>query len=450
MVFKNFKINVIIRVLLLTLTIFVFFYLILKTQYYTTAFIAGVLIIIQLSLLFHYIDKTNRYVKSFLEAIRYSEFNRSFEFEGLGASFEDMKDAFTNVINEFQKVRNEKEEQFHFLQNVIQHIGISMIAFDETGKIEMFNNATKKLFCCSNLRNIHELDSLSPELTTTLYQLKSGEKTLIKVNLENDLLQLAVYVKEFKLKNKIIKLVSIQNIRSELEEQEMEAWQKLIRVLTHEIMNSITPISSLSSTVSSLVKTARDTENIHPELHDSLGDIEDALLIINKRSTGLLHFVETYRNLTRIPKPSFKVFEVKALFGNIRLLMDEELKQHHIGFSVTVSPENFELTADEELIEQVLINLIKNAVHALENKQNAQIQLKAFINERSDKMIQVIDNGPGILQDVLDKIFIPFFTTKKEGSGIGLALSRQILRLHGGTILAQSEPGVQTVFTLKF
>lgn len=438
--------------MLLTLTLLAFFYLIFTTRFYTTAVLIAGFALIQVSLLIHYINKTNRYVKNFLEAIKYSEFTRSFEFEGLGTSFDGMKEAFNTVIAEFQKIRNEKEEQFHFLQNVIQHIGISMIAFQEDGKVEMLNNATKKLFNRNNIRNINELENLSHELVNTFHQLKSGEKSLLKINLQNDILQLAIYAKEFKLRGQVITLVSIQNIQTELEEQEMEAWQKLIRVLTHEIMNSITPIASLSSTVSQMVKVTREDPNlvVPAEMEETISDIENALVTINKRSNGLLHFVETYRNLTRIPKPNFKIFEVKTLFHNIHLLMEEELKLHNITMQMSIQPENFELFADEELIEQVMINLVKNASHALENQDGAHISLKAVINERGEKLIQVIDNGPGIVKDVLDKIFIPFFTTKKEGSGIGLALSRQILRLHGGSIMAHSEPGVQTIFTLRF
>jgi len=183
---------------------------------------------------------------------------------------------------------------------------------------------------------------------------------------------------------------------------------------------------------------------------ESVGEIQEALQTINKRSTGLLHFVNTYRNLTRIPKPNFRLCSIRELFTNIEKLMEEEIRKCGFEFVVSVDPESLEFTADDQLIEQVLINLLKNAMHALNGRQNGKIQLLAFMNKRGRITLQVIDNGPGILKDVLDKIFIPFFTTKPSGSGIGLSLSKQILRLHNATITAHSEPEEETVFTMTF
>jgi signal transduction histidine kinase len=304
----------------------------------------------------------------------------------------------------------------------------------------------------SSIRNIKALESLSPELVQTLFSIKPGENKLVKVQYDDDFLQLAIYGSTIKVKDKLIYLVTIKDIQNVLEEQETEAWQKLIRVLTHEIMNSITPIASLSSTLDLMLK-GMVGENHATELNidtESVGEIQEALQTINKRSTGLLHFVNTYRNLTRIPKPDFKLCSVKELFDNIVGLMEEEISKNKIEFAVNVEPESLEFTADDKLIEQVLINLIKNAIHALNGQKDARIQLLGFMNKRGRITLQVIDNGPGILKDVLDKIFIPFFTTKPSGSGIGLSLSKQILRLHNATITAHSDPGVETVFTMTF
>jgi signal transduction histidine kinase len=246
-------------------------------------------------------------------------------------------------------------------------------------------------------------------------------------------------------------LVTIKDIQHVLEEQETESWQKLIRVLTHEIMNSITPIASLSTTLNGILKSyPREGEGKTEVENENLGEIENAIQTINKRSNGLLHFVDTYRNLTKIPKPNFTFFKVRGLFDNIMGLMESELNRQKIKITTRVEPERLEITADEQLLEQVLINLVKNAMHALKGQNNAQITMHAFYNKRGRFTIQVSDNGPGILPEVLERIFIPFFTTKTSGSGIGLALSRQILRLHNGTITAQSKPGGETTFTLTF
>jgi len=451
MIYKNFKLHIVLRILLITLNVLLIFAAIYNMHFNVTPILLALLLVFQIISLIKYVQKTNHYLTNFLESIRYSDFSRSFKIEGLGSAYDELKEAFNDVIEDFQKIRSEKEEHYYYLQNVIQHIGISLIAFQKDGTVEMINNSAKKLFQLSKLRNIHELEDYSKELVTKLLNMKSGERTLVQV-MDNDvMLQLVVYATEFKLRTRSIILVSIQNIQSELEEQEMDAWQKLIRVLTHEIMNSIAPIASLSSTVNELLKDIDTTDNLPQEIDDeTVDDIRNSLRTINKRSTGLIHFVDSYRNLTRIPKPKFKIIEVGEIFKNIHLLMEEEIKKNGIICEMEINPSTLELTADEELIEQVLINLIKNAIHSLSDIPGGKIILQAYLDKRGKIAVQVIDNGPGILKDVIDKIFVPFFTTKPEGSGIGLSLSRQIMRMHGGTLTANSEPNKETIFTLKF
>jgi len=451
MLYRNFKVNIVVRIILIIIMIMAVFISIFRFGFNVTPILLGVLIIFQTLDLIRYVQKTNRYLTSFLESIRYADFSRSFKLEGLGTAYDEMKGAFNDVISDFQKIRTEKEEHFHYLQNVIQHIGISLIAFQKDGSVEMINNSAKKLFQINKLKNISELESYSSELVIKMKNMKSGERILVQV-IDNDMmLQLAIYATEFKIRMQRIILVSIQNIQSELEEQEMAAWQKLIQVLTHEIMNSITPIASLSSTINELLKDIDTTDN-KPQMIDdeTVIDIRNSLRTINRRSTGLIHFVESYRNLTNIPKPKFNIISVKEIFNNVHLLMENDLKMKGIECVIDISSNSLELTADEELIEQVLINLVKNAIHALSNKENAKIILRAFLDKRGRIAVQVIDNGQGILKEVIDKIFVPFFTTKPDGSGIGLSLSKQILRMHGGTLTAQSKPNIETNFTLRF
>lgn len=451
MVYKNFRLRLVLRIIYLVITIFLFFYIITTRDFNITPLLLGFIIILQIFSLINFLESTNRYLTHFLESIRYSDFSRTFQIEGLGKAYDGLKEAFNDVINDFQKIRAEKEANFHYLQNVIQHVAISLIAFSKNGDVLLINNAAKRLLKINSLKNVNALKDFSEELVNCILKLKNGDKTLIKVHSEDDLLQLMIAAKVFKLYGRNITLVSIQNIQSELETQEMEAWQKLIRVLTHEIMNSITPISSLTATVNHILDNIDTTDNIPQEIDDeTVIDIKNALTTIHKRSTGLIHFVETYRNLTRIPKPDFKIFQVAELFHNIEKLMKENLQANNITFSSQVEPVTLEITADEQLVEQIIINLLKNSIQALEGQKSSEIILKAFIGLRSRATIQVIDNGPGILKDVLDMIFIPFFTTKQNGSGIGLSLSKQIMRQHGGTIAATSIPHQKTIFTLKF
>jgi len=329
---------------------------------------------------------------------------------------------------------------------------VSMIAYKPNGDIEWINNASKKLFNHGDISNVTELGDFSSELVATLLKIKKDEKALIKVINKNDILQLSIYGTTFKVEGREVILVSIKNIQHELEENEIESWQKLIRVLTHEIMNSITPISSLSETIHKNLTdySEKNTRNISDEDKETVEDVTMALETIRKRSIGLLHFVDTYRNLTKIPKPKFGIFKVEKLVNNVTTLFKNELTENQINLAINITDTHLELSADEQLIEQVLINLVKNAIHALHNIPQAKLTIGAFINNNNRKTITVSDNGHGILPEVLERVFIPFFTTKPKGSGIGLSLSKQILRLHGGTISASSEPNVETRFTLVF
>jgi len=443
---KNFRLNLIIRILLIAVSIIIFFFLYYNTNLLASLVIILFLIILQVILLVRYIDATNKQLARFLQSISYSDFSQSFSTKSLGSSFDELNRAFNEVILRFQKTRSEKEENFRYLQTVIQHVGVGLISFNQDGKVEFINNAAKKILKVSTLHNIEQLNSVSKDLGTSLFKVKNGERATIKIVDENELVQLMVNAIEFKLRDQIFTLISLQNIQSELEEKEMDAWQKLIRVLTHEIMNSVTPISSLAGTVNNMLSTNGNKENIPKE---DVADIKSAINTIQKRSEGLLHFVDDYRSLTKIPKPNFEIFKIETLFSRIENLMIQQLKEKGIRFSTIVEPETLELTADPEQVEQVIINLMINSIYALNGKENSRITLAANLDEKGKVLIKVIDNGSGIPEDAIEKIFIPFFSTKKNGSGVGLSLSRQIMRAHGGNIRVNSKPG-ETIFTLRF
>jgi len=451
MVYRHFRFNCIRRVLILSVTIFLFFYFFYQTSYYVSTIIIGLLIIYQIYALIYYVDKTNRDLTHFLESIRHSDFTQTFVGRGFGKSYDELKAAFTAVIQDFRQARSEKEEHFRYLQTVVQHVAIGLIVYKPDGEVELINTAAKKLLKISHLKNIQSLQSFSPKLVRTLFQLHSGEKSLVKINYNNDFFQLALYATEFRLREQLFILVSIQNIHSELEEKEMEAWQNLIRVMTHEIMNSITPIASLAATANEMLATEACVQKSGDEvLAEMVDDIRTALQTIERRSQGLLNFVNAYRSLTRIPKPSIHIFLVTELFQRVHQLIATQIQEKSVDFATSVNPETLELTADPELIEQVLINLLMNAVQAVAPQKNARIMLKGLLDAEGHILIQIIDNGVGIRKEIQDKIFIPFFTTKPNGSGIGLSLSRQIMRLHHGTIYVNSIPKVETVFTLRF
>jgi signal transduction histidine kinase len=451
MVYNRFRLNCTVRIIILGLTILGFFFILFKTTLYAALFIVGVIIVYQTYALIHYVEKTNRDLTRFFTSIRYSDFSQTFKDVRLGPSFDELRKAFTEVMNVFRKTRKEKEEHYRYLQTVVQHIGIGLIAYQPNGDVELINTAAKRLLGIPALKNIKLLETFSKPLVDTLFNIKPKGRALIKIENQNELLHLALYATEFKLRGQIFSLVSIQNIHSELEEREIEAWQKLIRVITHEIMNSITPISSLASTINEMLKENYQINTANQKIDaESLTDIHDAAQTIQKRSQGLLHFVDAYRNLTLIQKPNFQLFPVKELFDRVEKLMQANIKEKSIRLRIKVDPKSLELTADPELIEQVLINLLLNSLQSVGGLKKARIDLTSHLDGRGRILVQVKDTGPGIEEENLEKIFIPFFSTKDKGSGIGLSLSRQIMRLHHGSITVQSEPKMHTTFTLRF
>lgn len=451
MVYKQFRFLVVLRVLLLSFSIFLFFYLINESKYLVSAVIICFLIIAQLISLIIFVERTNRKLSQFLESIRHSDFASSFSDKGMGKSFEGLNTEFNEVINEFKKNRAEKEEHSNYLQTVVQHVSIGIIAYKKDGKVDIVNNSLKKLLRINNLRFINDLNTIQKDLPEIFMNLKAGDKTLVKLFIEDELVQLMIYATEFRMRGEDYTLISLQNIHAELEEKEIESWQKLIRVLTHEIMNSITPISSLASTVQEMLIVNLDDKLLLKELdQDDIEGIDSGLRTIQSRSKGLLNFVEIYRNLTRIPKPNFRYFEVSELFERANELMKPKMEKLNINCTSRVFPENIKITADPDLMDQVLINLMLNAIHAVSEREDPEIVIVATHNENGRATIEVSDNGSGIKPDILDKIFMPFFTSKKTGSGIGLSLSRQIMSLHKGSISVKSKPNVGTTFTLTF
>lgn len=452
----RFRIGVVTRVLLLFGMIALLLYMITNTQYFVSSILIGVLLIVQVINLIRYVETTNKQLQRFFEAISYNDFSQTFSSRGKNKSFSSLNDAFNDIIEKFKNERSKGEESFRYLQTVVQHVGIGLFSYNQKGEIELFNTAAKRLLDISVLRNVEQLKEISEPIFETVTGLKSGARTLLNCSIGSENLQLAIYATEFKMKGDNYKLISLQNISMELDEKEMDAWQNLTQVLAHEIMNSITPIASLSDTVNSmLMGDVFGSESPEPIPQETLQDVKDALGTINKRSLGLMRFVNSYRNITQIPTPIFEVLPVKGVLERVRNLMKGEASKRRVEVVVEVDPETLEITADSQLIDQALINIVKNAFKALGEISNPKIVLRGKIDDSGHPAIEIEDNGPGIKESVKEKIFVPFYTTSKSntengGSGIGLSLSRQIMRMHGGTLtVARSKKGC-TVFSLRF
>ena len=436
---RAFRTRIVLRVAFLGATLWLLFYTIVEGWNHLAVVVFLVLALLyQLYALVHYVERTNRDLARFLNAIRYADFSQSFVTGGLGSSFDELKTAFNEVLDAFRRARAEKEEQARYLQTVVQHIGVGLIVFDNAGAVSLINNAAKRLLGVPRLGHLADLDRVNPILTTTLQSLGPRGRDLVRF----DEIQLALYASVFRLSHREHTLVALHDIGPDLDEKEMEAWQNLIRVLTHEIMNSITPIASLAATADGMLKD----DGLDAETTE---DIRIAVSTIQRRSEGLLHFVEAYRDLTRVPAPSFEIVPVAGLFARVEQLMRPQFAESAVELHLHVDPPSLELTADPEQVEQILINLLRNAREATAGRAGARVDLTAQLMH--DKVVvEVADNGSGIVEEALGKVFIPFFTTKQDGSGIGLSLCRQIMRLHRGSISARSEPGVRTVFALRF
>jgi len=443
--FKNFKIRVFIHVLLICINIFLGVLLYFS---YKNFFIVGICLISLLLLVYHhvkYMDQTNRNFKRFLEAINYSDFSQSFTDKNLGKSFSELSQAFTQVVEKFQKARAEKEKSYRYLNTIVQYINNGLISFDQEGNVDFINRSAKKILKIRFLRNIQSLKTKNPTLYQLMKNIRHGEKIVKNISIDNDAKQMAISGFEFKVGNKNLKLLSIQDIHNLLEDKELEAWQKLIRVLTHEIMNSLTPISSLSSTTFNLIK---EIEVKDDHLKEKLLDIKDAVNTIYKRSEGLMDFVKAYRSLTLIPKPEFQLFPVSSLFSRVYKILEPKLQKQGILFERIIDPKSLEISADPSLIEQVLINLIINSVQALKETKKPIIKINSFLSDSGKVVIQVDDNGSGISDQNRGKIFVPFYSTKKS-SGIGLNFCKQIMKLHNGQIKVSTSEDI-TSFSLHF
>lgn len=425
-----------------------FAFMVTRPNMLFAAILTFVIIIFQLVDIFRFVSQTNRKLTRFLESVKYSDFISGFTSDNkLGRSFKDLNLAFNEVLEAFRKARSEKEEHWQYLNSVVQQVRTGIVSFDAGGNIQLINTNAKRFIGISAIQNIRELIQMNPRLYHALNNVGPGKSELYKGSNE---LYLTIQSTELRIRGADVKLVTLQNIQPELQKQELEAWQNLTRVLRHEIMNSITPISSLTSTLREILDHDMERKNSHYELkEEGADDLREGLSTIENRSKGLIKFIDAYREYTSLPKPRMSLVRLKDVIDKVAQLMKPELRKTKISFHCECSSEYLTIQADVEMIERVLINLLKNAIEALAETPNARLELVGKYDESAVK-IEVTDNGPGIIREALEHIFVPFYTTKRTGSGIGLSLSRQIMQLHNGSITVVSEPDVRTIFTLRF
>ena len=442
MVFKNFRVQVIVRVILLTLGAGMLVWCLTHALYLRSiyAFLALIIMVVEF---IWYADRFNRDIKTFMLSLLQRDFTTHFQSQGRSKSFDELYDTLNTISGVFRNISAEKEAQFRFLEMLVEHVRVGILSVDEKEKIRLANQALKDLVRKDVLFSLRSLESFDISLAENIREISSGETRLVKVRAQNEILHLSMHAAEFRMENQNHKLISIQNITTELEAREMEAWQKLIRVLTHEIMNSVSPVISLSETLQGRVNEHREALNLHPELYTSL---EAGLDAIHARSKGLYNFTQSYRKLTGTPKLEVKETNTRALIARVMILMEKQVEAQ--GIRIEISSPDIPVVLDPGLMEQVLINLLLNAMAAVREKPDPAIQVGAIRNAKGQVTIYVRDNGEGMDEITAEKVFIPFFTTRKNGSGIGLALTKQILHLHRADIHFHSVKGVGTEFVI--
>lgn len=450
MVFRQFNTNVFIQVFLLAITCFLFVWSMYQGHLLVARFTFGCLFILQTIFLIRFVQDSNKKLYRFMELLRNKGFMERFNQLESQNSQQKMNQIYNELMDLISDIKIEKEIEHQYFQHILEIIGTCIISFKEDGKIEILNDAARKILNIGDIRTIQELNCQFPLFVSLIKEMKNNEKELCRLKTGTTVLILSINCSHFKIRGTLIRIISFQDIKIELENEELDAYQKLIAVLRHEIMNSITPINSLTETIIKSISDRGEPKLLEQLTNNEIEKIYNSISSIEKRNKGLLKFVDCYRSLTKTISPVFENFELRSLFGSIQILLNNELKSEKIHFSSKIEPADLMLLADEKLLSHVLINLVKNSIEALTYKNNKQIELNAYRNKNNITIIQVIDNGIGISSEQYDKVFIPFYTTKENGSGIGLSISKQILRLLNAQIRVESEINIKTIFTIEF
>lgn len=450
MISNRLYINIIIRVLLIVvLSSLLGYFIFVAGSLRISIVIISAIIILTINLII-FLNSTNRKIRFFFDSVRNDDTSLSFPVESKNVTFSELNISMNRVNQEIQKLKIENRLQEQFFQILLEHIAVGIITYDDKGFIRHANTSARKLFSVEVLTHLAQIERVDKKIYTTICGIKPFERRLVAKNSEQGIIQLSLKATSFRTKDGELVILSIQDIKNELEEKEIDSWMKLIRVLMHEIMNSITPITSLSESLYNIY--SNDGNPVLPEQvsDKNIATTLQGLNVIKEQGKGLMSFVESYRKLTRVPEPEKKSFKITDLLSRVQILYNSLENSKSIDLSFTVKDIDLEVFADQNMISQVLLNLVKNSLEANENNPGGKIQIVASVDNINRLEICVIDNGPGISEENLEKIFIPFFTTRPKGSGIGLSISRQIMKVHGGNLNVRSIPGKETAFCLSF
>ena len=396
-----------------------------------------------------FVGRTNRELRRFLDSACNEDFASRPDGRPFDAGFAELHRSFEEVNRRFRALRSEREEEVRQLRALVEHVPVPLLCVHPDGKVEVQNIAARRLFAARPPVRVEDLEAFGDALAGAVASIRPGERRLVTMRVEGEEHRVTVAATEVVARGRSERLLSVQDIRSELEREQIESWQGLVRVLTHEIMNSITPVASLARTAEGLLDDVLASDGAPAALKEEMGDLRQAVETVARRSDALMKFVSSYRKLTRLPAPSPRPVAVRPLLESAVRLARADAGDAAPDFVVEVRPEGLEIEADEGMLEQVLINLLRNATQALEGR-GGTVWLSGRISPRGRGVLEVADDGPGIPPEIADKVFYPYFTTRRDGSGVGLALTRQVMIAHGGTVALGERPGGGARFVLTF
>jgi two-component system nitrogen regulation sensor histidine kinase NtrY len=447
--YSRFQVGIALRTGALALTIVAAACLIAQTRWYVTITLCLGTALAQLAGIVRFATQSSREVARFLEAISFDD--TSLSFSGLvgDSAHSELGKAMAGVMAKLRVVRSEREEQSRYLQTLVAHVPVALVSADERGRVQLLNMAARRLFGTA-LNEAVQFARHGEAFAVGMDSIRPGSTAILRMERPSGTLLLKIAVTELALGGIRYRLISLQNIESEMSAQEMAAWQTVIRVMAHEVMNSLTPVSSLAATAHDLVSGVIQQLPADDPRAIALKDASEALETVTRRSQGLLHFVQNHRRLTKHLVTQIEAAPIQRIFARLRRLLTNDLAARDIQLTTSVAPESLEVAADIELLDQALINLVRNAIEALRDSAEGRIDLCAQRDPDGRVAIAVADNGPGIAPEQREKIFVPFFTTKRQGSGVGLTLVRQIATAHGATVDVSETPGGGATVCLRF
>ena len=449
MPFSRFRAGVTLRIAAMFVTIVAAAWLIASTQWYVVIVLLVAAAFVQAAMLAQFATRSSREMARLLEAIAVDDTSPSFGALSGDSAHSELGNAMTRVLSRLRAWRSEREEQAHYLQALVAHVPVALISVDESGKIQLLNTAARRLFE-TPLTDASQLARHGQAFVVGIESLTAGNSAILRMERAAGALLLKAAATDLSMRGSRCRLISLQNIENELNAHELAAWQTVIRVMAHEVMNSLTPVSSLASTAHELVREAAESTPADDPRAATLADAHAALETVARRSEGLLHFVQNHHRLTKRLTAQIQVTSVRRVFARLQRLLANELAGRGIQMTTSVDPETLELAVDVDLLDQALINLVRNAIDALRDTPEGLIALSARRDPDGRIALSVADNGPGIAPEQREKVFVPFYTTKRQGSGIGLTIVRQIATAHGARVDIAQSPGGGALISMRF